>query len=441
LRYGACRVLLDSNATATSLGARGKFRLGFSFEECGRQRGSVIAELEAMRARDADWRGGRVPLYVFSGPPDVQEVGRQAFNMFFSENALGARRAFPSLLRMEQEVIGMGLDLFHAPEGALGNMTSGGTESIVMAVKTCRDWSRTQRAERWFRGNIVAPETVHPAFDKAAALMDLAVKRIPAGVDHRADVAAMAAAIDADTIMLAGSAPGFSFGVIDPMADLSRLALEHGLWLHCDACVGGWLAPFAAEIGRAIPQFDFALPGVCSLSADLHKFGFCPKPASAIFYRSTALQAFQEMAFDGWPSGRFATQTLVGTRAGGAVAAAWAVLRYLGREGYRRIAADLLAMRDAYVADLQQIPGMTIRGAPELTNIAFGCDDIDMAKVASLMAERGWLPGQVRTPPSLHLMLSLHHAPARASYVRDVAECVAAVRRDAAAPRAETAYA
>jgi sphinganine-1-phosphate aldolase len=271
--------------------------LGSSFEECGRQRGAVMAELEAMRAGDADWRGGRVPLYVFSGPPDVQEVGSQAFNMFFSENALGARRAFPSLLRMEQEVVGMGLDLFHAPEGAVGNMTSGGTESIVMAVKACRDWSRTRRAERWFRGNIVAPETVHPAFDKAAALMDLAVKRVPVGVDYRADVAAMAGAIDTDTIMLVGSAPGFSFGVIDPMPDLSRLALEHDLWLHCDACVGGWLAPFAAEIGRAIPQFDFALPGVCSLSADLHKFGFCPKPASAIFYRSTSLQAFQEMAF------------------------------------------------------------------------------------------------------------------------------------------------
>jgi sphinganine-1-phosphate aldolase len=415
--------------------------LGSIFEDRGRPRDTVMAELQAMRAGDADWRGGRVPLYVFSGPPDVHEVGAQAFNMFFSENALGARRAFPSLLRMEQEVVGMGLDLFHAPEGAVGNMTSGGTESIVMAVKACRDWSRTRRAERWFRGNIVAPATVHPAFDKAAALMDLVVKRVPVGADYRADVAAMAGAIDADTIMLVGSAPTFSFGVIDPMSDLSRLALERDLWLHCDACVGGWLAPFAAEIGRAIPQFDFALPGVCSLSADLHKFGFCPKPASVIFYRASALQAFQEMSFDGWPSGRFATQTLVGTRAGGAVAAAWAVLRYLGREGYRRIAAELLSMRDAYLADLQQIPGMMIRGAPELANIAFGCDDIDMAKVAFMLAERGWVPGQVRTPPSLHLMLSLHHTLARVAYVRDLADCVAAVRRGASASRTESSYA
>ncbi len=146
------------------------------FEDAGRPRDAVLAALEEMRAGDADWRGGRVPLYVFSGPPDVQEIGKQAFNIFFTENALGARRAFPSLLRMEQEIVGMGLDLFHAPEGAAGNMTSGGTESIVMAVKACRDWSRAQRGDAAFRGNIVAPVTAHPAFDKAAALMDLAVR-------------------------------------------------------------------------------------------------------------------------------------------------------------------------------------------------------------------------------------------------------------------------
>ncbi|HTI82144.1 MAG TPA: aminotransferase class I/II-fold pyridoxal phosphate-dependent enzyme, partial [Acetobacteraceae bacterium] len=331
-----------------------------SFEDVGIPREDVLAALEEMREGDADWRGGRVPLYVFSGPPDVHEIGRQAFNMFFTENALGARRAFPSLLRMEQEIVGMGLDLFHAPEGAAGNMTSGGTESIVMAVKACRDRSRAQRGDATFRGTIVAPATAHPAFDKAAALMDLKVRRVPERADFRADVRAMAAAIDADTIMLVGSAPCFPFGVIDPLAELSELALRHGVWLHSDACVGGWMAPFAAEIGRTIPEFDLGLPDVCSLSADLHKYGFCPKPSSVVFYRSASLQAHQEMVFDVWPSGRFATQTLVGTRAGGAVAASWAVMRYLGREGYRRIARQVLEMRDAYIADLKSIPGMAV---------------------------------------------------------------------------------
>jgi sphinganine-1-phosphate aldolase len=319
-------------------------------------------------------------------------------------------------------------------------MTSGGTESIVMAVKACRDWSRAQRGDAVFRGNIVAPVTAHPAFDKAAALMDLKVRRVPARADFRADVPAMASAIDVDSIMLVGSAPCFPFGVIDPLAELSELALKHGVWLHSDACVGGWMAPFAAEIGRAIPAFDLGLPGVCSLSADLHKFGFCPKPSSVVFYHSADLQAHQEMVLDVWPSGRFATQTLVGTRAGGAVAASWAVMRYLGREGYRRIAREVLDMRDAYIAGLEAIPGMRVRGTPELAVIAFGCDDIDMGKVATHMSERGWLPGIVRDPPSLHLMLSLHHAPARAAYVRDVAASVAAVRKDATVSATQAVY-
>jgi len=398
------------------------------FENDGWSRTAVMEALEAMRDGDVDWRGGRAPLYVFSATEEVADIGKAAFNAYFSENALGARRAFPSLLRMEQEVVAMGLDLYHAPEGAAGNMTSGGTESIVMAVKACRDWARAQRGAPRFRGNLVLPASAHPAFDKAAALMDLEVRRVPLAPGYLADPAAMAAAIDGDTMMMVGSVPCFSFGTIDPIAALSTIAAARGIWLHVDACVGGWMAPFVAENGRPIPAFDFALPGVCSISADLHKFGFTPKPASTIFYRSSALQAHQEFIFDTWPSGRFATQTMVGTRAGGAVAAAWAVLRFLGRAGYRRIAEDLMAMRDAYVAGLEAIPGMTVRGTPDLANIAFGCDDIDMAEVATAMAERGWLPGQVKTPPSLHLMLSLHHRDARDRYIADVTESVAAVR-------------
>lgn len=410
------------------------------FEDAGQPRAEVLATLEEMRGGDLDWRGGRVPLYVFSGPPDVTALGQAAFDAFFSENALGAGRAFPSLLRMEQEVIGMGLDLFAAPAGAAGNMTSGGTESITMAVKACRDLSRSRRGAPGFRGNIVLPFSAHPAFDKAAALMDLELRRIPVTADLVADPAAMAAAADAETIMLVGSVPCFPYGTVDPIESLSALALARDLWLHVDACVGGWLAPFVADLGRPIPLFDFRLAGVSSLSADLHKFGFCPKPASTIFYRSAELRQYQEFAFNTWPSGRFATQTLVGTRPGGAVAAAWAVLSHLGRDGYRAIAEELMALRDAYIEGLTAIPGITLRGAPALANIAFGCDDIPMGAVAAKLAERGWLPGQVRVPPSLHLMLSLHHAEAREAYIRDVAECVAAVRAEGGGTEREVTY-
>jgi glutamate/tyrosine decarboxylase-like PLP-dependent enzyme len=403
-----------------------------SFANAGRPSAEILAELESLHAGDFDWRAGRLPLYMFSATEEVQALGKAAFNAFFSENALGARRAFPSLKRMEEEVIAMGLDLFHGTGGGVGNMTSGGTESIVMAVKACRDYSRRERKDEGFRGNLVLPESAHPAFEKAAALMDLPVRRVPLAEGFLADAAAMAKAADADTIMMVGSVPCFSYGTIDPIAELSSICRERGIWLHVDACVGGWLAPFVADLGLEVPPFDFALPGVMSLSADLHKFGFCPKPASTVFYRGAALQACQEFAFDAWPSGRFATQTLVGTRPGGAVASAWAVLNHLGRDGYRRIADDLMRMRDAYLAGLEAIPGMRIRGRPNLANIAFGCDDIDMGKVASLIGERGWLPGMVRRPPSLHLMLSLHHAGAREAYVADVAACVAAVRSGAA---------
>lgn len=398
------------------------------FEDAGRPQETVLEELSRLRDGDVDWRGGRTSAYVFSAGDDIRAFGQRVYNEFFGENALGARRAFPSVLRMEREVVEKGLELFRAPPGAAGNMTTGGTESIIMAVKACRDWTR-QRKGSGFRGTIVLPDSAHPAFEKAAALMDLQVRRVPLAAGYVADPDATDQAIDADTMLVVASAPCFPFGTIDPIAELSRVALAHDVWLHVDACVGGWIAPFVADIGRPIPTFDFSLAGVKSMSADLHKFGFCPKPASTVFYRTRELQACQEFVFDAWPSGRFATQTLVGTRPAGAVAAAWAVLNHLGRDGYRRIAREVMQVRDDYLESLLAIPGMKVRGAPELANIAFGCDDIEMGKVATLMSERGWLPGQLKAPPSLHLMLSLHHGPARAAYVRDVAECVERVRR------------
>ena len=255
-----------------------------SFPTSGAEWKALDAEMTAMSGADIDWRGGRAPLYVFHGSDSAHEVGFQAFMKYFNENALGGRRAFFGLKRMEDEVVEMGLDLFQAPGQAVGNMTTGGSESIFMAVKACRDWARTQpRLKAPY--NIIAPFTAHAAFNKAGDVMDIEVKRLATGENRRADVEAMAAAMDESTIMLAGSAPCFPHGVIDPIAELSELALARDIWLHVDACVGGYVAPFFQRIGRDIPAFDMALPGVRSLSADLHKFGFCPKPASTVFYR------------------------------------------------------------------------------------------------------------------------------------------------------------
>jgi len=398
----------------------------------GRARKDVLAQLRGFKAGDIDWAHGRAPLFVFKGDDEAHEVGREAFFEYFSENALGAKRAFHSVRRMEEEVVDMALELFQAPESARGFMTTGGTESIIQAVQTCRDWTREQRGNPGLLGNIVAPESLHPAFDKGARLMDLEIRRAPVGPDFRADPKALEALIDENTMMLVGSAPCFPYGVIDPIADLGVLAQRRSLWLHVDACVGGYLAPFARRIGRDIPDFDFGVPGVSSMSADLHKFGFCPKPASTVFYRDADKARLHTFDFNAWPNGRFTTSTIVGTRPAGGVAAAWATMQFLGVQGYERVARELMDFIDRYKAGVQAIEGLCVLGQPHLSIVAFGAQDFDIFAVAERLAAKGWLPGLVQRPKAIHRMMSLLHEPALDDYLADLRECVAAVR--AAAP-------
>ena len=410
-----------------------------SFPTSGAEWKALDAEMTAMSGADIDWRGGRAPLYVFHGSDSAHEVGFQAFMKYFNENALGGRRAFFGLKRMEDEVVEMGLDLFQAPGQAVGNMTTGGSESIFMAVKACRDWARTQpRLKAPY--NIIAPFTAHAAFNKAGDVMDIEVKRLATGENRRADVEAMAAAMDESTIMLAGSAPCFPHGVIDPIAELSELALARDIWLHVDACVGGYVAPFFQRIGRDIPAFDMALPGVRSLSADLHKFGFCPKPASTVFYRQEEDRERGLFHFDQWPNGQFSTATLSGTRAGGAVAAAWAVMNHLGEAGYMEIARQLAAMADAYVAGIKAVDGLHLWAEPDLTIINFGAHDFDIFKVAEAMEARGWLPGLTQNPKGMHAMLSMFHEMARAKFLDDLAASVQVARSETGAAALKAVY-
>ncbi|HJU23938.1 MAG TPA: aminotransferase class V-fold PLP-dependent enzyme [Casimicrobiaceae bacterium] len=406
----------------------------------GLEREAIFTRMNALCEGDADWRRGRVPLYVFKGDEHAAAVGRDAFIRFFDENGLGGKRAFHGLKRMEDEVIEIGLSLFRAPQSGIGYFTTGGTESIIAVVKACRDFARRRLADRERRGNIVLPYSAHPAFTKAAILMDLITRRIPVGADWRADVAAMAQAIDDDTLMIVGSAPCFPYGVIDPIQELGRIAEQRNLWLHVDACVGGYLAPFVAKAGYAIPDFDFSVAGVTSLSADLHKFGFCPKPASTIFYRSPEQAACQPFEVDEWPAGRFATATLVGTRPGGAIAGAWATLHAMGERGYVETAARLMKVVESYREGIEDV-GFSILGEPELTILAFTCAECDMQRVSDGMARRGWVPGVVRNPPGMHLMLSMLHAPARDQYVGDLARSLEDARTGSAhGTRADDSY-
>jgi len=375
--------------------------------------------------RDVDWRSGRAAVYVFHAGDDVLRVAKEAYALYQSENALGPM-AFPSLKQMEEDVVGMGLSLLHGPGGACGNMTSGGSESIFLAVKTCRDQARSRGVDT--RGaEILVPRSAHPAFDKAAHYLDLSVVRVPVAGDLRADVPAMERAITPRTLMLVGSAPCFPYGLIDPIEELSTLAQERDLWLHVDACVGGYFAPFARMNGVPVPAFDFELPGVRSISADLHKYGYAAKGASTVFHRDAEQYAFQPFRFEDWPAGGMFTPTAAGTRPGGAVAAAWAVMHYLGVEGYREKARAVVSARERLQAGIAGIESLVCHGEPLLGLLTYGSESLDPFAVWGRMARRGWFSGLTTEPRAVHLMLSPAHAGVADAYLEDLRDVVAEV--------------
>jgi glutamate/tyrosine decarboxylase-like PLP-dependent enzyme len=374
---------------------------------------------------DAKWRDGKTAVYVFNAGEDVAQVQKEAYTMYMSENGLGPL-AFPSLKKMEEEVVGMGLWLLHGDENCCGNITSGGTDSITMAVKAARDYAL---ANRQIDGqpNLVVPFSAHPAFDKACKMMSLELRRVPVSSDLLADADAMAQAADDNTIMFVGSAPSFPYGLIDPIVELGEMADQKGIWLHVDACVGGYIAPFVRMNGTDIPPFDFEVPAVRSMSADLHKYGYCAKGASTVLFRSEEHR--KHMIFDcsDWPGGRMITPTLAGTRPGGAISAAWAVMNYLGVKGYKAKHKLVTVAREAVEAGVQPL-GFEILGDPKLGIAAFSHPDVDVFAVYRLMYKKGWFTSLTTEPKALHLMLSPFHAGVTDVYLDDLKACLSAVQ-------------
>jgi sphinganine-1-phosphate aldolase len=385
--------------------------------------------LIALKREDYDWRGGRLSLYVYHDNDQLLSVSRNAYNLYFSENALG-KRAFPSLARMEDEILRMALTLFHAPVGARGSFTSGGTESLFLAMKAARDHFKATHGEG-LKPKVIVPRSAHPALDKAAHYLDVEVVRVALTADLRGCVRHIREAIDGRAMMIVGSAPCYPFGVFDPIAAFAELALEKQIWLHVDACLGGFLAPFAREEGYPVPGFDFTLPGVSSLSADLHKYGFSARGASLVLYRSSALHAYQGFRFDNWPRGSYSTDTFLGSRPGGAIASAWAVYHHLGRSGYRRLARTIMETKERLVRGIEAIPGLEVVRPSELCIVLYRSVDpnTDIHAIAEGLVSRGWFVGRSREPPGIHFALNPVHAPVIDDYLRDLKLTVEAVRQ------------
>lgn len=397
----------------------------------GTPKEEILAALDAYRARDVRWREGGVFAHVYDAGREVEEVAREAYVRYLTSNGLDPT-AFPSLRRLEVEVVAMAAAHLGGDGRTAGSFTSGGTESILLAVKAARDGALRARPElRGARLEIVAPVTAHAAFHKAAHYLGLDL--VTTEVDPRtftADPGAMRAAITPRTVLLVGSAPSWPHGAIDPIPELGRIALEAGVRLHVDACVGGFLLPYFRRLGATVPEFDLRVPGVTSISMDLHKYAFVPKGASVILHRDRALRRPQLFGCARWPGYIVVNPTVQSSKSGGPVAAAWAVMRFLGDEGYLELARRTLEGARRLRRGIEGIPGLRILGEPAFAVLAAASERASVFHVVDEMKARGWeLQAQLAfgaSPANIHFIVTPGNAHRVDAMTADLATVVAA---------------
>ncbi|HOI09741.1 MAG TPA: aminotransferase class V-fold PLP-dependent enzyme [Myxococcota bacterium] len=402
--------------------------------EQGIPHADLLARLDALAAGDADWRGNRVFSLVYRHSEAHDAFLKEAHARFSSANGLNPM-AFRSLKRLEADVVRMTAGLFHGGADTVGTLTSGGTESILLAVLAYREHARRHRP--WIlRPEIVVPASAHAAFYKAGHLFGVRIVKAPLGPDLRADVAAVRRRIGTQTVAIVGSAPCYPYGVVDPIADLGALAALRGIGFHVDACLGGYLLPFVerlppGERAADVPAWDFRVPGVTSISADVHKYGYAAKGASTLLYRDMSWMRHQFTVEADWCGGVYVSPTLAGTRPGGPIAAAWAAMQALGARGYRDNARALMAVARTFRDGIASIPGLRVLGDPIGPVMAFTSapDGPDILAVGDRMEAAGWHIDRVQNPAGLHVILNAGHAATAARWLADLADAAEHVRR------------
>jgi len=382
---------------------------------------AILDALGAKRERDARWQDGRTFGMVFDGGPEVREVAEAAAAMFLHENALNTA-AFPSLAEIQSEVVEACADLFHGTPVAAGFMTSGGTESVLMAVKAARERARTERGIT--EPEMVVAESAHAAFHKAAHYFGVRVHKVAVRPDFRADVDAMAAHVNDRTALVVGSAPQYPQGVIDPIPELAELAAGVGASMHVDACMGGFVLPFMEMNGETVAPWDFRVAGVTTISADIHKLGYAPKGASVLMHRTKELRRYQTFVFDDWLGGFYASPGMQGSRPGLPMATAWAVMHRLGIDGYRRLTRITRDATRRLVEGVRATPGLIVLGEPDAHVFALSSPQLDVFALGDALHERGWHLDRQKPPDSLHATVSAGNAPVVDEFLGDLRTAV-----------------
>ena len=410
----------------------------------GRNRDEVLAELRGFGEReDARWETGQISGSYYHGGKDHYAFLNEIFG-FFSHVNLLQRDMCPSGTKLEAEIVAMTARMLNGDavkaldpaEEVCGTVTSGGSESIMLPMLAYRERARAERSIT--RPEMVVPDTIHPAFSKGAYYFGIDLIRVPVGPDFLADVGAMAARITPNTIALAASAGNYPHGLIDPLGQLSDLALERGLGFHVDGCLGGFLLPWIEKLGYEVPVFDFRLPGVTSMSCDTHKWGYGLKGTSVVLYRGRALRRHQYFTATDWAGGLYASPTMAGSRSGGLTAATWAAMVALGEEGYLDAARHIMTAADTIRAGIEEIPELSVFGNPTFC-IAMRSDVVDVFHVNDFLVSKGWRLNGLQRPPGLHLCVTLPQGrPGVAEhFVEDLREAVA-YAKNPSQPNAKT---
>ncbi|GMN49277.1 hypothetical protein TIFTF001_018438 [Ficus carica] len=392
---------------------------------------AVIERMKDEKAKDAVWQG-KCSGTIYIGGSESEghfSVINEACSMFAHTNPLHLD-VFKSVVRFEAEVVAMTASLLGGKDKSqiCGNMTSGGTESILLAVKSSRDYMKSKKGIT--RPEMIIAESAHSAYDKAAQYFNIKLWRVPVNKEFQADVKAIRRYINRNTILIVGSAPGFPHGIIDPIEELGELASSYGICLHVDLCLGGFVLPFARKLGYPIPPFDFSVKGVTSISADVHKYGLAPKGTSVVLYRNHDIRKHQFVAVTEWSGGLYVSPTIAGSRPGGLVAGAWAAMISLGEEGYLENTKQIMDVSKRIQKGTKDIPELFIIGRPDMTIVAFGSDVLDIFEVNDMLSSKGWHLNALQRPNSIHICVTLQHVPVVEEFLRDLRESVKMVREN-----------